>query len=149
MLPARAQQSVGKDVAPLGVGAELDFVNRQEIGAHALGHRLDRADPIGGAGWHDAFLARHQRDDRGATDGDDLVIDLARQQAQRQPDNAGTIPEHAVDGVMRLARVGRPENGRYPALPGHVVVFPSVQMRLPVALARSRSSASSARSCVG
>ena len=114
-----AQQPVGEDVAAFRIGAQLDFVDGQEIGAGAFGHRLDRADPILGAGRHDAFLTRDQRHDRGAADRNDLVIDLTRKQPQRQPDDAGAMAQHPVDGVMRLARVRRPENRANPALPGH------------------------------
>ncbi len=42
---------------------------------------------------------------------DDLVVDLARQQPQRQADNAGRMRQHPLDGEMGLAGIGRPENG--------------------------------------
>ena len=75
-------------MAAFGIGAKLDFIDCHEIGAHTVRHRLDRADPVLGAGRHDPFLARDQRHNRRATSGNDLVIDLARQQAQRQADHA-------------------------------------------------------------
>ena len=43
---ARVQQAVGEDVAALGVGAELDFVDREELDLAVERHRLDRADEI-------------------------------------------------------------------------------------------------------
>ena len=43
---ARMQQAVGEDVAALGVGAELDLVDRQELDLAVERHRLDRADEI-------------------------------------------------------------------------------------------------------
>jgi hypothetical protein len=63
---ARAQQAVGEDMPALGVGAKLDLVHRDEIGADLQRHRLDGADPVLRAVGHDAFLARHQRHDRRA-----------------------------------------------------------------------------------
>ena len=41
----------------------------------------------------------------------DLVVDLARQQPQRQADHAGRVSQHALDGEMGLAGVGRAEHG--------------------------------------
>ena len=77
---ARAQQPVGKDVATLGVGAELDFIDRQKIAAHPLWHRLDGADPILRARRDDPLLSGDESDHGRATCGNDPVVDLARQQ---------------------------------------------------------------------
>ena len=101
-------------MAALGVGAKLDLVHRDEIGAHALGHRLDRADPVLRAVGHDPLLAGEQRHHRGAARGPDPVIDLARQQAQRQPDDAAAIAQHPLDGEMGLAGVRRPQDREDP-----------------------------------
>ena len=43
---------------------------------------------------------------------DDLVVDLARQQPQRQPDHAGGMRQHALDGEMRLAGIGGSQHRR-------------------------------------
>jgi len=43
-----------------------------------------------------------------AFDPHDLVVDLARQEAQRQADHAGFVRQHTVDGEMGFAGVGRP-----------------------------------------
>ena len=59
---ARVQKAVGEDVAALGVGAELDFVDRQEFDLAVERHRLDRADEILRIGGDDLFLAGDQRD---------------------------------------------------------------------------------------
>ena len=109
---AHMQQAVGKHMAAFGIGAELDLVYGDEIGAHALRHRLDGAHPIGGAGRNDPLLAGDERDDRGAAHGDDAVVDLSRQQPQRQADHPGAMREHALDRVMRLAGICRPQHGR-------------------------------------
>jgi hypothetical protein len=81
-------------------------------------HRLDRADPVLRALRHDPFLAGDQRHDGGPAQRDDLVIDLPRQQAQRQADDAGAMRQHPLDRVMGLAGVGRPEDG------GHATARP-------------------------
>ena len=48
-----------------------------------------------------------ERDLLGADPVDALVVDLAREQPQRQPDHAGRMRQHALDGEMGLAGVGR------------------------------------------
>ena len=40
------------------------------------------------------------------------LIDLPGEQAQGQPDHAALVAEHALDGQMRLAGIGGPEDGR-------------------------------------
>jgi hypothetical protein len=42
----------------------------------------------------------------------DLIVDLTGEQAQRQADETGVVPQHALDRQVRLARVGGPEHGR-------------------------------------
>ena len=56
------QQPVGEDVAALGVGAELDFVDREKLDLAVERHRLDRADEILRIGGDDLFLAGDERD---------------------------------------------------------------------------------------
>ena len=46
-------------------------------------------------------------------------IDLARQQPQRQADDAALMRHHALDGEMRLAGVGRTEHRRHVASGEH------------------------------
>ena len=106
-------------MAALGVGAELNFIDGQKIAAHPLGHGLDRAYPIGRAIGHDTLFARHQRHHRRAAQRHDLVIDLARQQAQRQANDAGAMCQHPLDCIMGLAGVGWPKDRRYPRILGH------------------------------
>ncbi len=110
MQAARAQQPVGEDMPAFRVGAKLDLIHRNEIGADLQRHRLHRADPILGPFRHDALLSRHKRHHRGAALGHDAVIDLAREQAQRQADHPGPVCQHPLDGVVGLARVGRAED---------------------------------------
>ena len=58
---ARAQQPVGEHVAALGIGAELDLVDREEAGLEVLGHRLDGRDEIAGGRRLDPLFAGDQR----------------------------------------------------------------------------------------
>ncbi len=74
-------------------------------------HRLDGGNPEARVRRLDLLLAGDQRDVVGADPVDDLVVDLARQQPQRQPDHAGRMAEHPLDGEMGLAGVGRAEHG--------------------------------------
>ena len=104
------QQPVGEDVAALGVAAELDFVDRQEIDIDIARHRLDGADPVARPLRLDLLFAGDERDLVGADAGRDLVVDLAREQTQRQTDHAALVAEHALDREMRLAGIGRPEH---------------------------------------
>ncbi|ESY10864.1 hypothetical protein X751_30305 [Mesorhizobium sp. LNJC395A00] len=45
----------------------------------------------------------------------DAGIDLARQKAERQADNAALMCHHALDGEMGLAGVGRTQHGSHVA----------------------------------
>ena len=104
---ARVQDTVGKDMPPLGITTKLDFIDRDQISAHAFGHRLDRADPVLGARRHDPFFACDQCHDGRTTQGNDAVIDLAREQTQRQPDHPRAMRQHPFDCIGRLACIGR------------------------------------------
>ncbi len=107
-------------MAPIRVRTKLDLIDSDKIRAHALGHRLNRADPIGRARRHDPFFARHQRHNAGATHRDDPVIDLPRQQPQRQADDARAMGQHPLNRVVCLARIGRAKNGSNPSKGHHV-----------------------------
>ena len=110
---ARVQQPVGEDVAALGIGGELDLVDREEIDVDVARHRLDRRDPVAGTLRLDLFLARDQRNVAGADAGDDLVVDFAREQPQRQADQPAFVPQHPLDREMGLAGIGRAEHSRH------------------------------------
>ena len=94
-------------MAALGVGAELDFIDGDEIRPDLQRHRLDRADPVLGAVGNNALFAGDQRHHGGAAGRDDAVIDLARQQTQRQADHPGPVRQHPFDGIVSLARIRR------------------------------------------
>ena len=107
LTPAHMQQPVGEDVAALGIGGELHLVDGEEVDIDLARHRLDGAHAVARALRLDLLLAGDERDLVGADAGSDLVVDLARKQAQRQADQARVVAEHALDRQVRLARVGR------------------------------------------
>ena len=78
MLAPTAQQTVGKNVAALGIGAQLHLIDRQKVTAHPLGHRLDRANPILRPRRDDTFFASHQCHHRRATQSHHTVVNLPR-----------------------------------------------------------------------
>jgi hypothetical protein len=108
--PARAQQPVGEHVAALGIGAQLDLVDREEARLEVVGHGLDRGDEVARRGRLDPFLAGDQGDGAGPPLCHDPVVDLARQEAQRETDQATPVPQHPLDREVGLAGVGRPED---------------------------------------
>ena len=93
------------------IGEELDGAIER--------HRLDGADEIRGAVGHDLFFAGDQRHRVLALGFDHPVIDLARQQPQRQADHAGSVTEHALDGEMGFAGIGRPKDSFGPGAVAH------------------------------
>ena len=110
-LPAAdVEQAVGEDVAAVHVGGELDLVDGHEGHVEVAGHRLDGADPVARPVRLDLLLAGDQRDLLGADLGDDAQVDLPGEKPQGQPDHPGRVREHPLDGEMRLAGVGRPED---------------------------------------
>ena len=108
---AGVEHAVGEDMAALEIGAELDLVDGEEGDIEIARHGLDGGDPEARIWRLDLLLAGDQRDVLGADAIDHLVVDLARQQPQRQPDHAARMRQHALDGEVGLAGVGRPEHG--------------------------------------
>ena len=126
------------------IGTQLDFIDGGKVCAHAFGHRLDRANPVFRPWRNDPFLACHQRHNGRAARHDDLVIDLARQQPQRQADNAGFVRQHPFDCVVGFSGIGRAKDGRDPrALRHKAEVSLSDYSVVPREWAAKRSRASS------
>jgi ATP-dependent RNA helicase SUPV3L1/SUV3 len=97
------------------------FVDRREreiaveiavVMAVAAGHRhaFGGAQEIAGGRRDDPFLASQQRDLPFALHGDDAVVDLAGEQAQREADDARRMAAHPFDREVGLPRIGRPED---------------------------------------
>ncbi len=108
-------------MAALGIDAELGLVDRGEgeialelavVAAVAAGdgHALGGAQEIARLGRHDPLFAGQQGDLAVALDRDDAVVDLAREQAQREADNARRMAAHPLDRQVCLAGIGRPED---------------------------------------
>ena len=108
---AHVEQAIGEDVAAVAVGGELDLVDGHERRLEVARHRLHGRHPEAGAGRLDLLLAGDERDRLRADPVDDALVDLARQQAQRQADQPGVVADHAFDGEVGLAGVGGPEDG--------------------------------------
>jgi hypothetical protein len=72
-------------------------------------HRLDGADRIARLWRDDLLLAGDQRHVADADLLGDAAIDLARQQPQRQADDAARMRHHPLDRIVGLAGVGRSE----------------------------------------
>ena len=113
---AGMQQAIGEDMTALGVGSQLDFIDRQKFHVVVERHRLDGANEIAGVRWKDFFLAGDQCHGRAALLGDHSVIVLARQKAQWKTNHAAGVAQHALDRQIRFAGVGRPKHGRHAGL---------------------------------
>ncbi len=104
------KEAGGKHMAALGIGAELYFVDGEEIDRPVERHQFDGADKIRRVRGQDLFFARNQRDRARAARFDDPVVVFAGEKPQREADHAALVIEHALDRKMRLAGVGRPED---------------------------------------
>ena len=100
------------------VSGQLNLVNRDELGVEIERHGLDRRNPEARLFRDDLLFPGDQRDAVGARALHHPAIDLACEQTERQADKAGRLREHAFDGQMRLACIGRAQDGRYGAGPG-------------------------------
>ena len=99
-------------MAALGIDAELRLVDRGEgeIAVAADRHRFGGGQEILRAVGEDSLLPGDERDLAGALDRDDAVIDLAREQPQREADHARRMGAHPLDRQVGLAGVGRAED---------------------------------------
>jgi len=111
LAPARMEEPRREDMAALGIAAELDLVDGQKVDQAVERHRLDRADEIGGVRRDDLLFAGDERDGASPLDADHPVVVLAGEEAEREADHAARMAEHALDGEMRLTRVGGAEDG--------------------------------------
>ena len=107
---APVQDAVSEDVPAFQIGRDLDFIDREKRHVEIPRHRLHGGDPVARLRRLDLLLAGDQRDAVDADLVDDLVVDLAREQPQRQADHAGGMRHHPLDREMGLAGVGRPEH---------------------------------------
>ena len=102
-----AVRFVQRDEGVLAGGARHGFGGAEEIA------RVRRLDP---------FFAGDQRNLLVALDCAHPVINLARQQPQREAHHAAGMAAHPLNRQMRLAGVGRPQHG------AHAAIFAKVLM---------------------
>ena len=118
-----AQEAVGEDVTALAIAGELNLVHRYELDRPVEGHRFDGADEVARLLGDPPLLARHQGGRAFALRLDHAVVDLAREEAEREAHHAGAVGQHALDRQMGLARVGRAEQrgdgGVFGVVPSH------------------------------
>ena len=107
---APVENAIGEDVAAFEIGGDLDFIDGEKRHVDVARHRFHRRHPETRPRRLDLLLAGDQRDSLGADPRGDLVVDLARQQPQRQPDDAGRMRQHPLDREMGLAGIGRAEH---------------------------------------
>ena len=82
------EHAVGEDMTTIEIGAELHLVDGEKGDVEIARHRLDGRDPVARVRRLDLFFAGDERDRIDARALRDLVVDLARKQPQRQPDDA-------------------------------------------------------------
>ncbi|MBA7474470.1 hypothetical protein ES707_09824 [subsurface metagenome] len=109
--PAAIEHAVGEDMTALEIRGNLDFVDGQERHVEIARHGFHGGNPEARRLRLDLLLAGDQRDALAARTIGDLVVDLAREQPQRQADQAARMRQHALDRQMRLAGVGGPQHG--------------------------------------
>jgi len=109
--PARIENPVRKNMPALMIGHELHFVDGQKGKAFFDRHGFDGADIKPRLGRNDFLFTRNQRNLRRALLHHNAVINLPREQPQRQTDDARTMRQHPLNRVMGLTGIRRAENG--------------------------------------
>ena len=101
------ERSLGLSLDDAGDGSLVElFVTLDSIeGLRALGFRRLDGNGLGLGGELDQDLPLLDL-------VDDALVDLAREQAQRQADHPRGMSDHALDGEMGLAGIGRAQHGR-------------------------------------
>ena len=84
---------------------------RPFVGFASDRHRFRGAQKITRALRHDPLLAGNERNLAGALQGNDTVVNLAGEQAQREADDARRMGAHALDRQIGLAGVGWTKDG--------------------------------------
>ena len=111
MPAARVEQAVGEDVTALAIARELDLVDREEVDRRWSTGIASTVQTQYAARGGTRFSSPVTSATRASpTRADDPVVDLAREQAQRQADHAASVLEHPLDRAVGLAGVGGPED---------------------------------------
>ena len=98
-------------MAALEIGGELDLVDGDEGDVEIARHRLDSSNPELRIRRLDLLFAGDQRHGVGADPLDGAVIDLAGEQAERQPNDARGMRQHSLDAQMGLSGIGGSKHG--------------------------------------
>ena len=131
-LPARVQEAVREHVPAFRVRGQLHLVHGQELDVEIARDGLRGRGVVARTARNDPLLTGDQRRCLSATDPDDAVVDLARQQTQRASDQPAGVAQHPVDGQVRLAGIGRPEHHPEPRpfrVPIHRYRLPDAEWR--------------------
>ena len=83
---AQIEDAVGEDMAAFQIGGQLHLVDGDKGGVGVARHGFDRGDPVTRLRGNDLFLAGDQRNLVFAGALGDALVDLTRQQPQRQAD---------------------------------------------------------------
>ena len=110
------EQPIREDMPALRVGGELDFVDGKEIDRHVPWHRFRRANPVLGSARDDSFLTGQEGHHRGPAKVDNLVVDLAGEQSERQADDPRPVGQHPLYSIMCLSGIRGTEGRRDAAL---------------------------------
>src|SRR5262249_52749674 len=94
---ARVEKAVREEGTTVWVGGKLDFIDGQEVDLDIARHRLDGANVITRTLRLDLLFAGNKRNVFRPDASDDLVVNLAREQAQRQPDETALMTKHTLD----------------------------------------------------
>ncbi len=84
---APMQDAVGEDMPAFQIGGDLDFIDREKRHVEIPRHGFHGGDPEPRLRRFYLFFAGNERHGSDAGAIDDLVVDLARQEPQRQPDH--------------------------------------------------------------
>jgi hypothetical protein len=105
------QNPVGKDVAALEIGAELNFINGEEWHFNVWRHGFNGCHPKARGCRDDFFFAGDEGHSVIANFQPNAIIDFAGQQPERQADHAAAMGEHALHGQMGFASIGGAQHG--------------------------------------
>ena len=111
LTPPRVQHPVGKNVPAFGISTQLRLVDGNKSKVTLDRHRFDGATIPPRIRRFDAFLASYQRDLSHTLDRNNPVVNLARQQAQREPHHSARISTHPLNREVGLSSVGWAKDG--------------------------------------
>ena len=114
---APVEDAVGEDMAAFEIGCDLDFIDREKRHVEILCGIASTVETQQPRVLRLSSFPRRSSPARPlrADARNDLVVDLAREQPQRQADHAGEFADHPLDREMALAGIGRSRTAVTPA----------------------------------